>query len=379
MNIAILQSFLPSRSNGGVAHFTHQLAEVLIDHGHDITIFSLDPAPQSARYQVIQPAPGTGVVKGRLGRVFGFGVWLARQDYSSFDAIHAMGDNHFLHSPAPVVRTISGSALAEAWHAPKLMTRLMYLFLYPLELLGVARSDIAVGISRNSNAYHPGVKAVIPQGINLSIFTPSNDQSSPPSILFVGHRLRDRKRGYLLLEAFQRTVQPVLPEAELWLVCDDQVEAPGVRQFSNLPIETLAELYRQAWVFCLPSSYEGFGRPYAEAMACGTPVVATPNPGALEVLEQGRYGIITPIHKLGQTLLDLLADPDRRQMLGQAGLHRARAFNWETVARQYEEVYAAAIAKKDGAKSRKRNVSQLHVGTENPDSQAETVRSQRGV
>ncbi|MER3405656.1 MAG: hypothetical protein C4289_11280, partial [Chloroflexota bacterium] len=40
------------------------------------------------------------------------------------------------------------------------------------------------------------------------------------------------------------------------------------------------------------SAYEGFGRPYIEAMACGTPVVATPNPGALEVLEGGRYGVI---------------------------------------------------------------------------------------
>ena len=38
----------------------------------------------------------------------------------------------------------------------------------------------------------------------------------------------------------------------------------------------LVDLYRSSWLFCLPSSYEGFGIPYAEAMANGCPVVATP-------------------------------------------------------------------------------------------------------
>ena len=55
---------------------------------------------------------------------------------------------------------------------------------------------------------------------------------------------------------------------------------------------TLAALLAEAWVFCYPSIYEGFGIPYIEAMAAGTAIVTSPNAGAGEVLKNGRYGII---------------------------------------------------------------------------------------
>jgi glycosyltransferase involved in cell wall biosynthesis len=59
----------------------------------------------------------------------------------------------------------------------------------------------------------------------------------------------------------------------------------GVRYFHGIPDEALAALYRKAWVFASPSVYEGFGLPYLEAMASGTAVVATANPGSCEVLD----------------------------------------------------------------------------------------------
>src|SRR5262249_5452214 len=151
----------------------------------------------------------------------------------------------------------------------------------------------------------PWVRQVIPQGIDRDMFAPGGEKSAAPSILFVGHRLRARKRGYLLLEAFRKVVRPAIPTAQLWVVCADGVKLPGGRLCGQLPIESLAELYRQAWLFCLPSSYEGFGRPYAEAMAAGTPVVTTPNAGAREVLADGRYGVITSPARLGETLVAL--------------------------------------------------------------------------
>jgi glycosyltransferase involved in cell wall biosynthesis len=124
------------------------------------------------------------------------------------------------------------------------------------------------------------------------------------------------------------------------------VKLPGVHHFTNLPIEKLAELYRRAWVFCLPSSYEGFGRPYAEAMAAGTPVVATPNPGAMEVLDNGRYGIIAEPTTLGRTIVSLLQDRPRREYLAAAGLVRVQAFAWERVVDEYECLYRATLDQK---------------------------------
>ena len=79
---------------------------------------------------------------------------------------------------------------------------------------------------------------------------------------------------------------------------------PGVEVLGRLDDEALAEAYRRAWVFCLPSDYEGFGIPYAEALASGTPVVATPNVGARYVLDDGRAGVIVDLPELGRALVD---------------------------------------------------------------------------
>lgn len=347
MRIAVLQSFLPSRSQGGVGHFADQLANRLVERGHHVTVFSLDPAPAGAAYNVVQPAPGVWLVRGRLGRTYGFGIWLARQDFSGFDVVNAMGDNHLLRTRTPVVRTLSGSALGEALNAPRLLTKVFFATIYPLELLGVARATRTAAISRASLRHFPFVRAeTIPNAVDDTFFEPDGKKSAAPSILFVGHRFRDRKRAFLLIDAFRRTIRQALPDAELWLVCEDSVRAAGVRCFANLDIESLADLYRRAWVFCLPSSYEGFGRPYVEAMASGTPVVTTPNPGALEVLAGGRYGVIAPASRLGEELLTLLRDSGRREALTEAGLVRAQDFRWNTIVARYEALYAEVVAQK---------------------------------
>jgi glycosyltransferase involved in cell wall biosynthesis len=345
LKIALIQSSLPSRSQGGVGHFTDQLANRLVERGHVVTVFSLDEAPDGSNYAVVRPVSDTWYLRGRLGRVYGFGVWLALQDFAGFDVVHAMGDNHFLRTGrTPVVRTLSGSALAEAMHARRLVTRAFFLSIYPLEILGTARATRTVGISAGSLKHFPFIRPfTIPEGIPDTFYRRDVKKSEAPSILFVGHRLRDRKRAFLLIEVFQRVIRPVMPMAELWLVSDDPVDNPGVRHFSKLPIDALAHLYEQAWVFCLPSSYEGFGRPYAEAMASGTPVVATPNPGALEVLANGQFGVISSAGNLGEALLGLLGDPRRREALATAGRMRAEDFRWGKVAAQYELVYADAL------------------------------------
>jgi glycosyltransferase involved in cell wall biosynthesis len=85
----------------------------------------------------------------------------------------------------------------------------------------------------------------------------------------------------------------------------------------------------------LPSSYEGFGLPYVEAMACGTPVIATSNPGSRFVLEDGRYGVITSDDKLGESVCEMLDNSRLRKDYTDAGLERAQHFNIRTVAKRY--------------------------------------------
>jgi len=97
-------------------------------------------------------------------------------------------------------------------------------------------------------------------------------------------------RGRWLIEMFQRTIQPRFPSAQLHMVTTPGPPVDGVAYHTGLAVDALVSLYRRAWVYASPSTYEGFGLPYAEALACGTPIVATPNPGSREVLDSGRFG-----------------------------------------------------------------------------------------
>jgi len=147
----------------------------------------------------------------------------------------------------------------------------------------------------------------------------------------------------MMLELFQSQIRPVLKDAELWMVAERPVKAPGVVCFRNPDENALADLYRRAWVFCLPSTYEGFGIPYIEAMACGTPVVATPNAGARELLEDGKRGVLARPSELGSELLSLLNDPLKRHSMARQGLKRAEDFSQDRVVEAYEALFASTV------------------------------------
>jgi glycosyltransferase involved in cell wall biosynthesis len=151
------------------------------------------------------------------------------------------------------------------------------------------------------------------------------------------------------MDVFEAVIRPALPEAQLWMVCEQAPEAEGVTVFSRIPLEQLTDLYRRAWVFCLPSSYEGFGVPYIEAMASGVPVVATPNPGSLEVLDNGRFGLIAEPANLGKAILELLQNSEERCRLTTVGLERVQEFTWDHIVDQYEAVYNSVMVKRGRA------------------------------
>lgn len=353
MRIAVIQRFLPSRSHGGAGHFTHGLCNALVQRGHWVCVFSHDPSPLAAMYRVVTlPSPA-----GRIGRYLaplGFPFQIAREDFSGFDLIHAQGDDTWIPRSAnpPVVRTLHGSAMAEAIHNGlrrlSIKRFLMHSYFYASELISDLRAARVVAVSKQTCRYYPRVHAVIPNGLDLDQFRPSpGAKSRCPSILFVG-QMRSRKRGDLLLKVVRQNLRPRLPSLELWLVCPEKVAADGCRWFGPVDGPDLIRLYQQAWVFCLPSSYEGFGRPYLEAMAAGTPVVATENPGASEVLDRGRCGRVVPDAFLAEALHNLLVREDLRADYARKGLERAQQYSWAKVAPQYERMYEAVLARQRG-------------------------------
>jgi glycosyltransferase involved in cell wall biosynthesis len=208
--------------------------------------------------------------------------------------------------------------------------------------------DEQVAVSENTRSFISRIKHVIPNGVDLSRFSPTKDKEKTPTVLFVG-TLRGRKRGKLLLDEFRQCVLKKVPGAVLWAVCDEPLDEPNVRWFGRVPDDVLAELYRRAWVFCLPSSYEGFGIPYIEAMASGTAVVSTPNAGAVEVLRKGKCGLIVQENRLGKGIAEILLDSKLRQFLETVGSNEAMGYSWDKVCVAYESLYSASTQRSNGS------------------------------
>jgi glycosyltransferase involved in cell wall biosynthesis len=354
MNIAVISLFMPTGVPGGAALQAHQISNELVRRGHGVTVFSIWPAAAGALYRTrIVPLPkwGRWLRHRNLGTTMLSFPWaVAHQRFEEFDVIHAHGDSHFLSTLPPIVRTFHSFGLDQMLHATTWRRRVGMAVIYPFELLSGLRARIPVVVSRNMQRYYPlGATTVIPNAVDLSLFHPGG-KSPHPSLLFVAGMYAGHKRGELLVRQFIEVVRARFPTAQLWMVCPGPgPEAAGVVWLgTRLDASDLAGIYRRAWVFCQPSGHETFGVPYIEAMASGTAVVSARNSGAIEVLEDGRFGEIADDHALGTAILRLLDDTARRRHLETDGLGRAKAFSLTTVVDRYESLFASLASESAG-------------------------------
>ena len=186
---------------------------------------------------------------------------------------------------------------------------------------------------------------VTPNGVD-AIFRPNGDvPDSPPYALFVGG-IQPRKDPLTAIEALAL----VGGDLRLVLVGDEKRRGEEVRTavrrlglerrvelVGYVEHEGLASLYRGAACLVFPSRYEGFGLPVLEAMASGTPVVAT-TAGAVPEVAGNAAVLVAPgdPEALAEGIRRALGD---RERLVAAGLERARMFTWSETARRTLEVY----------------------------------------
>ncbi len=228
--------------------------------------------------------------------------------------------------------------------------------------------------------------AVLYNGVSTEHFTPNGPRVSlapegEPTLLFVG-RLTPEKGLHHLLDAFALVLRRVpgahltilgpespTPREFLVSLSDDpnlkdlarfygdgyvsllrratpEAVLRRVRFLPAVPHDELPQYYRGADLLVNPSLSDAFPLTLGEAMACGTPVVATRIGGMPEILEDDVNGLLVgpgDVPRLAAAIESLLLDPDRRRAMGHAALRRVQErFSWESIAaatfRQYEQL-----------------------------------------
>jgi glycosyltransferase involved in cell wall biosynthesis len=113
-----------------------------------------------------------------------------------------------------------------------------------------------------------------------------------------------------------------------------------VRFLGFVPIEVLRVFYRGAAAFAFPSLYEGFGLAPLEAMACGTPVVASNLSSLVEAVGDAAE-LVSPdnVFDIARGIRDVLLDENRRNALISAGPVQASRFNWDRTAQEVLDIY----------------------------------------
>ncbi|WP_045305140.1 glycosyltransferase family 4 protein [Saccharothrix sp. ST-888] len=228
------------------------------------------------------------------------------------------------------------------------------------------------GSSKSEIAEHlgaaPGNISVVPIGADTRLWSPDASVPVVPGRIVATSSADVPLKGLIhLVEALAklRTERT----AHLVVVCKRREDGPvaeAVRRFgleehiefrSGLTDQELVDLYRSAEVACVPSLYEGFSLPAAEAMATGTPLVATTGGAIPEVAgPDGATCLAVPpgdSGALAAALGRLLDDPRLRAELGAAGRERVLAnFTWQRAAELTADRYRAAIATGAGRRAR---------------------------
>ncbi len=211
------------------------------------------------------------------------------------------------------------------------------------EWLSSLSSRTTVGISQATRRALPLTKHVIPCGVAADTFMPNNQKTEWPSLLFMGD-LKSRKQGDYLIDLFNNCIIKKYPECKLTIIGPESCQGKNIIHLKQIPESRLIEEYQKAWIYCLPSSYEGFGVPAIEAMACGTVVIAIASHGVKEVITHENDGYIVNKSNYASSLLRLIAQTDLRNTLGVQGRETAtKKFNISIIAEQYEKLYQNAI------------------------------------
>ena len=347
---------------GGVQEHIRDLAETLMDLGHQVSVIT--PADDDTVLPAYVVSAGRAVpvpYNGSVGRVaFGFlsasrvRRWLKE---GQFDVLH-------VHEPAA-----PSLSLLAAWsatgpivatvHIANPRSRLLHAATPILEYVGEKISArIAVSeAARTTLVEHLGGDAVlIPNGVTVRRYEKADPLPGWPgpggALGFLG-RMDEARKGLAVLLAAFGILGPQRPGLRLLIAGPGDAEEamekvpPALRDrvvlLGQVSEEDKVRVYHSVDVFCAPNTGgESFGIVLAEAMAAGAPIVASDLDAFRMVLRGGEAGELFATgdpDALAQAAARLLDDPARRAELSAAARRAVRAFDWPAVAREVVQVY----------------------------------------
>jgi glycosyltransferase involved in cell wall biosynthesis len=213
------------------------------------------------------------------------------------------------------------------------------------------KKDIANEFSIDEKKIH-----VVYNGINNEYFYPIQNSGRPENTIIVTNSADMPLKGLrYLLEAVaeirkkQSVKLTVIGEPKKNGVIKRLVGKLGIGDIvhftGRIANEEFAEYYAKSTIAVVPSLYEGFGIPAAEAMACGVPLITTSGGALPEVV--GKAAMIVPpsdAQALTKAISFLFYHPEHRKKLAQAGLERVNSvFSWPKAAEKVVEIYREAI------------------------------------
>jgi len=369
MKIGLFCSYDYSHPGGVINHVTH-LAHHLHIFGHNVKVIApafgkVVPYFEQDVKTVGMPLP---IPYGGTTARIALSPWIPYQvrgvlDREKFDIVH-------LHEPFIPMLALSALVQSTAlnvgtFHASHERSMLYWLGQPIMRRLGKKlRGKIAVSEPALNyiSKYFPAEYKVIPNGIDTNHYRPDGPlrqeyRDGKLNILFVG-RLEGRKGIEDLIHACSYVkrdfsgfrliiVGPGLKlryryELLAKKLISDQIVFTGL-----VPFNSLAEYYRTADIFCAPATGgESFGIVLLEAMASGTPVVATDIAGYSSVITNRIDGILARTadrRSIAEALLTLIHDKALRLKLAENGLATARKYGWENVSRQVVDYYKSLI------------------------------------
>lgn len=409
MRIALL-SYRSKQHSGGQGVYVRYLSQGLAELGHQVELFSGQPYPYDLDPRVrLTEVPSldlfgrepfgwpplsrlTGPVdvleclvtaSGCFAEPLTFSLRAARlmsRRGAEFDIVHdnqslGYGLLALLRRRIPLITTIHHPisrdrrlAIADAPGLKKLSVARWYGFVRMQRrvarrlpaLLGVSNAAVADAVT--DFGIDPKRFTVVPLGVDVERFAPAGDRV-PGRIVAVASADHPLKGVGHLLEALAKLradrdvklslVSPLRPGGPT----ERRIEALGLGEavtvHAGLSDEELAALLASAEVMCVPSMYEGFSLPTVEAMACGTPVVAS-RAGALpEVVgDDGDCALLVEpgeVEGLVTALARVLDSTELRDRLGAAGRRRAvERYSWRSVAEATVRAYQEVISRMSG-------------------------------